>query len=215
MPQQEYLITNSSVPSIGTDCQANAIIDQKPRTCAGTTASGVWSTAKSLLYFLLAFIAIRHAQPTGIMLYQGVVVGVFVSFAQFFMERRRVPGTGEAAKNALLTFLLIYSFVFTVPTTVDRAYSVKLLMALGQSPAGLTRDQINDLFVHGLIAEGGVDKRLIEQTSTGSIRANDGRYSLTRTGRFLDASFRLARVVFASEEANEHPASAVSSGQHR
>ena len=126
------------------------------------------------------------------MLYQGVVLGVFsISLTQFLLERRRE--TGEAAKNALLTFLLIYSFVFTVPTTVDRAYSVKLLMALGQSPAGLTHDEINDLFVHGLIAEGGVDNRLVEQTSTGSIRANDGRYSLTRMGRFLNASFRISR----------------------
>ena len=151
----------------------------------------------SLLVFLVAFIALRHVQPTGIMLYQGVVVGVFVSLAQFLLERRR--GTGEAAKNALLTFLLIYSFVFTVPTTVDRSYSVKMLTAVGQSPAGLTRDEINDLFVHWLVAEGGVDKRLIEQTSTGSIRVNDGRYTLTRTGRFLNASFRMTGVVFASE----------------
>ena len=184
-----------------------------PPTKSRTTVSVVWSTATSLLVFLVAFIALRHAQPTGIMLYQGVVVGVFVSLAQFLLERRRE--TGEAAKNALLTFLLIYSFVFTIPTTVDRSYSVRLLTALGQSQAGLTRDEINDLFVHWLVGEGGVDKRLREQTSTGSIRANDGRYSLTRMGRFLNASFRITRVVFASAEIDEHHAGSVSSGQHR
>jgi hypothetical protein len=56
------------------------------------------------------------------MLYQGVVLGILISLTQFLFERRRVSETVEAAKNALLTFLLIYSFVFTVPTTVDRAY---------------------------------------------------------------------------------------------
>jgi hypothetical protein len=182
-----------------------------PPTKSRTTVSVVWSTATSLLVFLVAFIALRHAQPTGIMLYQGVVVGVFVSLAQFLLERRRE--TGEAAKNALLTFLLIYSFVFTIPTTVDRSYSVRLLTALGQSQAGLTRDEINDLFVHWLVGEGGVDKRLREQTSTGSIRANDGRYSLTRMGRFLNAAFRVTGVVFASAGSDERAASAGSSGQ--
>ena len=184
-----------------------------PPTKSETTVSVVWSVAKSLLVFLVAFVAIRHAQPTGIMLYQGVVVGVFVSLIQFFLERRRVPGTGEAAKNALLTFLLIYSFVFTIPTTVDRSYSVKLLAALGQSTTGLTRDEINDLFVHWLVGEGGVDKRLREQTSTGSIRANDSRYSLTRMGRFLNASFHITGVVFASEGSDGHRASGVSPGE--
>ena len=197
MPSTSSSSTDSPVPSLGMDGQANAAGDPRPPINSKGTVSGVRSTAMSLLVFLVAFIALRHVQPTGIMLYQGVVVGIFVSLAQFLLERRRE--TGEAAKNALLTFLLIYSFVFTIPTTVDRSYSVKMLTALGRSPAGLTRDEINDLFVHWLVGEGGVDKRLIEQTSTGSIRANDGRYTLTRMGRFLDASFRMTGVVFASE----------------
>ena len=200
MPSTSSSSADSPVPSFGTHPQGDATGDPKPPAKSKTTVSVVRSTAMSLLFFLVAFIALRHAQPTGIMLYQGVVVGVFVSLAQFLLERRRVAGTGEAAKNALLTFLLIYSFVFTVPTTVDRAYSVKMLTALGQSPAGLTRDEINDLFVHWLVAGGGVDKRLVEQTSTGSIRANDGRYTLTWMGRFLNASFRMTGVVFASAE---------------
>jgi hypothetical protein len=207
MPSTSSSSTGLPVPRLGMDGQANAAGDPKPPAKSKTTVSVVRSTATSLLFFFVAFIALRHVQPSGIMFYQGVVVGVFVSLIQFLLERRRE--TGEAAKNALLTFLLIYSFVFTIPTTVDRAYSVKLLTALGRSPAGLTRDEINDHFVHWLVAEGGVDKRLVEQTSTGSIRANDGRYSLTLMGRLLDASFRLSRVVFASEDA-----SAVSVGQH-
>ena len=138
----------------------------------------------------------RHARPTGIILYQGVFLGFFISLAQFSVERRRFRQVGEAAKNALLTFLLIYSFVFTVPTTVDRAYSVRLLTRLDQSPNGLTHDEIKDIFVHGFSTEGRVDKRLIEQTSTGSIREHNRRYSVTPMGRFLSATFRVTQVIF-------------------
>jgi hypothetical protein len=195
MSLNEYVITDS--PEI--DSQANAVSTEKRQPYARTTASGLRTVAASLLFFLLSFIAIRHAWPTGIILYQGVVLALCISLAQFLLERRRVPRATEAAKNTLLTFLLIYSFVFTIPTTVDRAYSVRMITRLDRSPDGLTRDQINDTFVHGLL-NGGVDKRLSEQTSTGSIRELNGRYSLTRMGRFLSAAFRFAQVVFACPE---------------
>ena len=74
MPQHEYVCTNSPVPGFGTDRQANAIGNQKPRTFPKTTLSGVLNTGESLLYFFLVFIALRHLHPTGIMLYQGVAL---------------------------------------------------------------------------------------------------------------------------------------------
>jgi len=200
MALDQYRITDSHDLSPGIHSRTAVSSDETQRTRPRTTASGFRMIAGSLLFFLCSFVAVRHAQPTGIILYQGVVLGLCISLLQFLLERRRAPKVGEAAKNALLTFLLIYCFVFTIPTTVDRAYSVKMLMTVGRSPDGLTRGEISDLFIHGLVAGGGIDKRLREQTSTGSIRVQNGRYSLTRTGRFLNAAFRIAQVVFACED---------------
>jgi hypothetical protein len=148
----------------------------------------------------MVFVAVRHARPEGIVFYQGVVIGFFTSLAQFVVERRRLLAFGEAAKNALLSFLLIYSFVFTVPTTVDRAYSVQMISQLGRSPEGLGRDQINSAFVQHFVTEGGVDRRLAEQMSTGSVRQRNGRYTLTGMGRVLSGIFRFTQAVFACPE---------------
>jgi hypothetical protein len=191
-----FAVSSKSVEAAGT-CRGEPTTVEDDRLRSTASKIGLKATAITLLSFLPSFTALRHLQPNGIVLYQGIALGVFLCSAQFLWERRRGLYFPEAAKDALLAFLLAYCFLFTVPTTVDRAYSVKMLMAIGQSSDGLTREQINDLFVHELVEQGGVDKRLIEQTSTGSIRFHDGRYTVTRLGRLLNVSFRTARRLFA------------------
>lgn len=176
---------------------ASADKERSIRFGAGTTTLRMIGT--SLGVFFVLFIAMRHAQPTGIILYQGVVLGFFLSLAQFSFQRKRLPCLGDAAKNALLTFLLIYVFVFTIPTTVDRAYSVRMLTSLDHSRDGFTRDEIAAVFVQGFLKDGGVDKRLAEQSATGSIHIRDGRYSLTPMGRLLTEMFHTTRVLFVCQ----------------
>lgn len=154
-------------------------------------------TVGTLLAFLAGFIALRHAQPNGIILYQGVLLGLGVACLQFMVERRRRLAPHDAAKNAMITFLLIYSFVFTVPTTAERAYSVAMLARLGDAPEGLSRNDLSDLFVRQFLTEGGVDKRLAEQTATGSVEEQGGRYVLTPTGHLLNRALRITQIVFA------------------
>jgi hypothetical protein len=206
MPLQRSLTANPLDLGSGIHSRAEISSAANQRARPKTTTSGFRTIAGSLLFFLLTFVAIRHVKPMGIILYQGVVLGLSVSLGQFVLERRRAPHVGDAAKNALLSFLLIYCFVFTIPTTVDRAYSVKMLTAVGRSPDGLTRREISDVFVDGLVAGGGIDKRLLEQTATGSLQAENGRYSLTRMGRLLNASFRITQVIFACEDPDERRA---------
>lgn len=161
-------------------------------------AAGIRTKAAALLIFLLVFIALRQAQPNGIILYQGLTVGLVTCASQYFFERRRRNLVSiQAAKNAVLSFLLIYAFVFTIPTTVDRAYSVNMITRLQEAPSGLTRSEINGVFVDNFVSKGGVEKRLREQASTGSIRENNGRYVLTPFGRFLAATFHMTRILFA------------------
>jgi len=155
----------------------------------------------AIAVFFVLFIALRHLRPQGILFYQGIGLAALVAVLQFALDwKRRMVPRPQALKDSMLTFLLIYCFVFTVPTTVDRAYSVKMLMRMGEAPAGMSKEEVSQVFVNGFLQEGAVDKRLKEQAATGSIEERDGRYSLTATGRFLDRAFRITQAVFACEE---------------
>jgi hypothetical protein len=147
--------------------------------------------------FMVIFIAMRHVDSLGILFYQGIALGAFLSILQLAYARyKRHEALTVSVKDALLTFLLIYAFVFTVPTTVDRSYSVKMIQHLADVGAGLSRDDIDHLYVADFVAHGGVDKRLMEQLATGTIYQQDGRYSLTSKGRMLASIFRSTEVVF-------------------
>jgi hypothetical protein len=120
-------------------------------------ASSIKSILVSFIVFLIVFIAWRHLRPEGILFYQGMALGVIVSIAYGAISWRVFNATvSTALESAFFCFLLIYSFVFTVPTTVDRAYSVKMLAHIGAHPAGLDRAQIQQWFTSDFLERGGV-----------------------------------------------------------
>jgi hypothetical protein len=138
--------------------------------------------------FLLAFIALRQAYPSGILFYQGVATAVCISLLQVGVARLRgnMPWS-LVLKDALLTLLLTYAFLFTVPTTVDRSYSVLMLQHLADTPQGLSREEVSRFYVQDFVDRGGVDER-------------DGRYVLTSQGEMLTRTFRLTCQVFACQQ---------------
>lgn len=146
--------------------------------------------------FLVAFAALRHARPFGILFYQGVGLAALVSLAFVILFRARA----DVLKDALLLFLLLYVFVFTIPTTVDRAYSVRMLLRVDEAPKGLTRDEIARIYVDGFTAEGGVERRLSEQETTGTLVERDGRYKTTAFGSVLAWAFRVAQDAFSARQ---------------
>lgn len=152
----------------------------------------------ALLAFLLAFVALRQLQPDGILFYQGVGLGLAIAGLQVcalaWLGSRRLR---DVMKDGLLSFLLIYAFVFTVPTTVDRAYSVKMIGHLAQAPQGLSKEEVGHMYIDDFIRQGGIDKRLREQLATGSLQEQDGRYRLTPFGQMLASSFKLSCRLFA------------------
>lgn len=151
--------------------------------------------------FLIAFVGVRHLAPDGILLYQGVGLGLFICIGQFTRQkRRRGKRQNEPLKDALLSFLLIYAFVFTVPTTVDRAYSVRMIGHLAQAPTGSTRAAIDALYVEDFVHGGGVEKRLKEQLATGVISEDKGLYRLTSFGLAIELSFQTVRKLFKCGE---------------
>lgn len=148
------------------------------------------------LAFLVALVLIRQLQPHGILFYQGIVCAVGCALAQAVLCLRKGPSRAIVAKDSLLTLLLAYAFMFTVPTTVDRAYSVQLIQQLAGSPGGMSRADLEDWFVHRFVAEGGVERRVREQLVTGTLREQQGRFVLTERGQWLAASFRFAQRLF-------------------
>jgi hypothetical protein len=154
------------------------------------------SVALTFAVFLLLFVVLRHCHPDGVLLYQGIALACFSSVAQYIVARYRDQTIALAAKDALLAFLSIYAFVFTVPTTVDRSASVKMIHHLFDSPDGLTRDEMNHFYVDDVVNVREVEKRLIEQRESGTITEVSGRYMLTPKGRVLAETFSAAEVLF-------------------
>jgi hypothetical protein len=153
--------------------------------------------ALSLTAFLLAFAAVRRAFPGGIMFYQGVMLSVLCGLACLIWARVAArQAVGVALKDGLLSFLLAYSFMFTIPTTVDRSYSVKLINALGATPQGMRREQIESLFAVDFVRGGAVARRIDEQTRSGIVEQGQDAVRLTPLGRVINRSFELACVVF-------------------
>lgn len=138
---------------------------------------------------ILAFAGWRHAQPAGFPLYQGIAVAVAAA-GLFYLKTK-------AANDALLVFFVVYGFVFTIPTTVDRSYSVRMIEWIAAAPEGVARDQVGAMFRDYFEKGDGAERRIVEQQRTGSITVHDGRVRITGIGRFLAWSFRLTADLFA------------------
>jgi hypothetical protein len=149
-----------------------------------------------LSVFMAIFVAWRHLQPEGILFYQGCASSLLATAAQlaYSLSRRR---DGTPWKDATITLLAAYAFMFTVPTTIDRAYSVRLLEQLASHPEGMTRTELEQWFAANFATADGVDRRLREQLATGSLAESAGVYHLTHGGQRLTKVFRLLQRVFA------------------
>lgn len=169
------------------------------------------SIAAGCACFVLSFLLVRQWWPEGILFYQGLVLACGVALAQWVWTRRaRVNKCQTSGKDALLTLLLCYAFMFTLPTTVDRAYSVRLLQHLATRPEGMSQADLQAWFVAGFAAQGGVDRRLREQSASGNLSEASGRWVLTERGRWLVTAFGWVQRAF-----NCGPAQEVNSLQSR
>jgi hypothetical protein len=146
--------------------------------------------------YLLLLAAVRHVWPDGILFYQGLTLAVATALLQWLLAGL-IGHSVVAGKDALITFLIAYAFMFTIPTTVDRAYSVRLMVQLSDHPQGMTRPELEHWFSHEFAADG-VRRRLTEQLATGSIEERDGRYKLTRRGQQLVTAFTAVQELFST-----------------
>jgi len=130
--------------------------------------------------------------PGGIIFYQGIGVGFVIGILQLAATSYLCSNSvSNSFKDFLLTNLLIYAYVLSVPTTVDRSYTVRLLRYLSEIPDGANREQIAQFYVSDFVNHGAIEKRLAEQQATGTIVRRGNMYVLTQTGVVLDLAFRL------------------------
>jgi len=142
----------------------------------------------------------RHAVPGGAMFYQGIVAALMAAgLHRVWAARRSGVHATAPGRDMMLVFLLVYSFVFTVPTTVDRSYSVRMLNQVAGAAQGMTRDQLVTHFSVEFASAGAIDRRLREQAMSGTLVKTGDHWVLTPVGKLLTRAFATTCAVFACE----------------
>ncbi|MES9857401.1 MAG: hypothetical protein ABW166_12455 [Sedimenticola sp.] len=156
----------------------------------------------AIVSFVISLILLRAIQPDGIIFYQGLFLSVIISLIYHIavLLNKNLTST---LKDPIIIFLACYCFMFTIPTTVDRAYSVMMLLNLHAHPSGMTRIEIEEWFSTSFSKQGSVKKRLTEQMATGTINVTNGTYTLTPLGEFLSFSFRSVQFLFNTHTSNQ------------
>ncbi|MDP9965970.1 hypothetical protein J2W37_003697 [Variovorax paradoxus] len=154
------------------------------------------SIANGFLASIVLLVLWRHLIPGGFIFYQGIVAAAIGAFGQCLVQNRRQPRS-PYMKDAMVTFLLVYAFVFTVPTTVDRSYSVRMIEHVAAAKGGVSKDEISSMFHLYFSEGGGVERRLEEQLATGTMRREGEGYVASSVGRGMADVFRAVAIVFA------------------
>jgi hypothetical protein len=163
-------------------------------------------TIISFFSFLFLFIVLRHAMPHGILFYQGIALCSAISLTQLsistipFAKKRH----GASPKDSLITLLLTYAFLITIPTNADRSFSVKMIEHLASEPNGMEKREIIQFYINDFVSGGGLDKRLSEQIKTGSLIEREGRYRLTWKGDSLSKLFVTTCLLFVCSTQDSH-----------
>jgi hypothetical protein len=123
---------------------------------------------------------------------------VAVSFLQVAIGwwREGAPKWWSLLKDGLMTFLLAYTFIITIPTQADRSFSLKMLQHIAEAPSGLSRDEIGHFYTDDFVRRGGLDRRLEEQQATGTLIERNGKFTLTSRGKAVDDMTRFTCLVF-------------------
>lgn len=97
-----------------------------------------------------------------------------------------------------------YTFLFTIPLTVDRSYSVWMLKEVAQADAfGLGKEKKNLLEESSVFfdeSNGQLSRRIDEQVRIGNLKiANSGEVEITTKGRLWAIFNKYVGIVFGLE----------------
>ena len=90
-----------------------------------------------------------------------------------------------------VSFFLLFIFLGTVTFNNERSYTIFSLGYLYENAdKSYTQEEMEQIFIEGFVKNfGATRKRIAEQMSTGYIKENDGKYSISESGkRFIELS---------------------------
>lgn len=135
----------------------------------------------------------------------GAIFSGLMSYVSFKVIFRNKPGKSEIRPYVtVISVLVSFSFLSTIPLTVDRSYSVWLLKyAVETQQAGKTID-LYELNVESTnffsTANGQLDRRIKEQVRIGNFKLVDKNViEVSRKGLFLAKMNSLIGVLFGLE----------------
>jgi len=129
-----------------------------------------------------------------ILFYRGIVisfaVGLLVLVVVHWLSGRFARQTSPfvrafaAVSAAASAFSFLMFFHLMIPVSLDRSISVFMLASIGDAPQGLSKSEIEKVFIDTYVTRyDAFGRRVSEQAETGNIELKDGRYRLTEQGR--------------------------------
>ena len=146
------------------------------------------------LFFLVNFLASQYP----ILFYRGVLLALItalIHFGSLYLINRKASLETRIASAALaLSFNICFLVIF--PVTIDRSISVFLLNQMAIQEQGITRDELEQIFVNEyVIGLDAIDRRISEQMASNNIVQHDTVYQITDQGRsFLSFSYFVGQL---------------------
>jgi hypothetical protein len=143
------------------------------------------------------------------MFFYNVFIGTFISGICSILIFRLSKNNLRLEKTfrpfvVIISILLTFIFLTTIPLTIDRSYSVWLLKHVAESNAfGKKIDEvslINDSVQFFSPSNGQLIRRIDEQKRIGNFRIGDGgRIEITKKGKLIAIFDNLIRIIFGLE----------------
>ena len=129
-----------------------------------------------LVLYIFTFVIFRKIYPQGIVFYQGLIIIILIFMAaEFFVFF--TSASNKKVEKYLVGFIFLfsaYSFHITLPSLVDRSFSIYMIGLLKNSPI-LTIPQIKEATYSGFFGENNaIARRVDEHIASGNIICNSG-----------------------------------------
>jgi len=153
------------------------------------------------------------------MLTYAILSALIISAAALMLLSKKNAKTLKFLDNKLIfsgfaiSFLLMFSFLGTVPFTSDRSYTIFSLGYLYENAdMSYTQEEMEQIFIEGFVKEfGATKKRIAEQMHTGYIKELDGKYFISESGKRFIELLRLLDFFFPTAT---NPSSLYPNGNH-
>lgn len=156
----------------------------------------------------LIFISLFHTplfENMHVFFYRGIILLIVSCLLMIglliFLKKSRL-GALFTYKDIILAFICLFCFnlvFFThVPVTADRSITIFILEYLNnQNETRIKPEEINDVFIRSFLGDRkAIEKRMIEQVTTGTVVSEENGYKITFRGQLLLRFYEFIRKLF-------------------